>query len=191
MFSYGIYDGECDFRVACPICLNVNADDYQHEDYIDYEMIWCDSCGARLITNIPYQYKNISIEEKFEMVNMNDVPKEFLGALGSDANQKYFRVRFMKIHKIMNWNLATYTHHSPTQELIQKFVMSELKDESLGFVKNDNDELDFSCGLVIDSYDAEDARKRYRLDTSHDGVYMYIQCVNDDGKLVNLRYWGD
>ena len=198
--------------VKCPYCNSFS--DLQYEDYIEYPMIWCDTCGVRCILNtkkyddmydmydsnltlynLYKQYFNLYYE-KIKYDDMND----------TDNMIYYIKVDLMKIIGIKDPTLSDYIalEVMPVEDvftfvnsgysdikLITKYKITKLNTEEDGFdyiIKYRN-----ISYIPCDTYDVFDNAtlipKNFRY--CHDGVYFKVKCINNKGDIIYTKFWGD
>lgn len=122
---------------------------------------------------------------------------------------RFLRLPLAKIHKVVPLYLSDYTSSTPASlAQLQEFVLWKYSDEvaaKFGFTPRakvgghyaDFDDTPvatrYNMGIVIDTYDANEAIKACPgIDMSHDGCYIYLQCVDSaTGELYDFTYWGD
>jgi hypothetical protein len=133
-------------------------------------------------------------------VSSEQIPDELLQKIEYDGNPNHYlcyQFPLFKIHKVINSDLADHSAPQPiSQERLKEFIASGF-DSRFGFQSHPDadldersvDAFDFNLGLVIDSYNANDAEEFLAM--AHDGVYVFLQCFDEDGQLFGACYWGD
>jgi len=198
-----------DGMACCPFCKCV--EDYSKESYLvqsddyvsPYPMIWCEECGARAVL----------LDDRAEKIATKDLPEE-LQKLKTDELQA-FKIPLAKVVKIVNRQF--YDFKLPEDKELSVDEMIQMVELSPGWNEDRSEEFknflnhrgiterddDFSFGeqgaedyrlhLPVNSYDAMNPEQPYpkNFDCSHDGIYVYLQCLDVDGKPFDMTYWGD
>ncbi len=188
----------CD-NCGCRLVLDLK---HNYDDNYDYNYN-----TENLLFNVSEEVKDI-----FENIIIED----------NIQNPLIFGIPLVKIHKVVNRDLYKYgvkESQSLSQKELIKFINSDFDlennpkfykkpkkkedyykptsdSEDLGiFIDTPDRIIDFDVGLIIDDYNVDKVNEICpKLDLSHDGRCVYLQCYSNEGEngeLYQMTYWGD
>lgn len=204
-------DGEEDWQILiCPFCHSFAPRNFQFDDYVDRPMLWCDKCPARSVLNLPILQVVVGIDPTTTPYQLTKIgtlldihridPTLDLSTI-PDRPYIFYYTTLLFIERIISSRLSDYTTPQPIDESIVRQLIDSNYDPELcvqhGIVKRsdhfDPDGIDFNLSLTCASYNAELPKYPYprNFELDHDGVYVYLQCRERDGRMVTIKYWGD
>lgn len=190
----------------CPFCLVWHENTMQYTDYVTHPMIWCDNCWARAVID-PLSVK--FVHEQGNPVNH----------LTGDS--RAYVCDLYKIIRISNCRSVAlcYTEEDKTEEereILLRRLFSEdipynrlkefgLKRRGKGkkaldcVCENDGEPnhetlaCSLGCSFPVNSYNTEEPEIPYpeNFSLAHDGICIYLDCQDKQGKLHRVVYWGD
>jgi hypothetical protein len=200
------------------ICHCGRTDVLQYTDYVVKPMIWCDSCGARVVLDIPLEREQITLGTEVDRPTIKNFS---LSSYGSDIRTedfyspktKFYKANAFKIKRVMNCALEQYraprlltreevcnliplvdVRDGPTQVMLGDLCIVERNDYELNdkFQEFGLTEEDFWISVECDSYDVESPRIPYpeKFHTDHDGINVWLELEGPRG-IEYCVYWGD
>lgn len=124
----------------------------------------------------------------------------------------YYFVDLLHIKKVVNFDLDRFKpkeSHTPSQDDLFKLIESnydsliadklglEYVDENYiyDFIMDDEKPLKYiqKMGIICNSYNSQRPSVKYpsNFELSHDGVYVYMECIKHNGDAIVVKYWGD
>ena len=198
--SDGKYCYEEGDSIICPWCKCCDWESFYISDYVEKPMIWCNNCPAYAVLDLDLEFS------KKDVIPVEKVPFEFNFmnySCYSDDIKDYdiYEIDLLWIDKVVSQGLDNYKPtHELTQDEIRKFIESsydkDLAQElSLEIYESDEAEKDVAEKLGINclSYNIKEPRFPYpdKFDMRHDGIHMHLQCIDKNGKVITVCYWGD
>lgn len=172
------------------------------EDYTTQDMIWCDNCGARYVLcticddvemsdeyNTAMKARHIDTD-KLKQLGCGDLGDAFLSC------KKFYKKTIANITGISTTQLYCYELPSNiTQAEIRDYISKDEWKKDKPYLKLDNDEFDevghVKVYINVDCLDVEQSGV-VGLDTSHDGVNVYLRTVcKKCGVHNDCSYCGD
>lgn len=203
-------DGE-ENGFICPWCHLAGNDSYQVGDYVAFVehgrqtreheacMLWCD-CGARAV----------ALTKTICEVAESDLTREEREAIDRYRENhnvthlfRYGEVELAWIDRVYNRQLFRFPESEPSQERLREWITENWSEDQRGTSHIPNhlsgkdfgyiQQPDFTRGLEVHSYNVETPQVSYpkEFDLSHDGIYIYLLCRDENGVEFQFVYWGD
>src|SRR5579871_6806922 len=186
-------------RPECPFCHHRNEyDNIEWEDYVEYPMLWCRSCGARAVLD-PESYYTFNESLEVPPVSI-EIPLLFIERACDSHMSDVCSSRRLTEEEM---KLLTHSYNDYKRQYDPKVI------EQLGLRLYTQDELDeidhgssepdrlyssrqsiMNVSVEINSYNVEEPAKPHTayVDMSHDGVYVYLLVVKLDGTRRIVSY---
>lgn len=218
-FCYCLKDAKHDYyRVAmCPFCGDVKEEELlQADDYVyPCPMTWCytGDCqeysvlledNAQIIdkSELPEKLQAYMDKCKDELIPYK-IP---LAKVLKIMNRQFYDFKFKdNSHSGENMTEADMRKmielspglcNDPSEEFkafLNKWGLIPKDDEDQFDYEYPGDDLDFTFHLPVNSYDVFGPETPFpeNFDLAHDGIYIYLQCLDADGKQFIMTFWGD
>lgn len=214
------YDTEEDCIIICPFC-GYFKDIYQTTDYVSEPMIWCcgytRGCGARSVIDRTVNKIPIDQEEIDKIHNIDSIRAyydTYFDELDLESNEySFYYVELLYIKKCINYQLTDFhCNKEVSQSVIYKLIQygkdiklgEILKSNNITYEMNKEYEIckydinSFNVALDIGSYNnlVNSSNQKIHdlvpnIDLSHDGINIYLLCINSKNELIVVNYWGD
>jgi hypothetical protein len=185
------------------------------DDYCNNPMLWCNSCGARIFFNKKTFYSNTKIINNNIILTNSQIQqiKNEINTWGEIPNidsilSNFKVVELLIVKKVVNDKLAKcYYKKNKSQKSINKNYNNSSDLDSDNSSDSDNSNVSdifnhnslwkcekfFNIGFECNSYNVNNPLIPYPddFDISHDGKYIYCQCIDKNNKIIYCCYWGD
>lgn len=198
----------------CPFCNDVDKEGeiLEIDDYVSpCPMTWCWNYGC--------ESHSVLLEDNAQIIDKNELPDKLRSYLTDDLVP--YKIPLAKIIKIMNRQFYSFKYDSNLCKDMTECDMREMIELSPGWNESPSNEFntflnkwgikprddqefdDYHCGddnsrdftlhLPVNSYNVEDPEQPYpkNFDLAHDGIYIYLQCLDINGNPFIMTYWGD
>lgn len=169
----GYNQDEC-VTYICPFCGELDNMDGSYS-YKTHPMFWCDG-GCRFV----YDKASKKRVDGDELLSKHP---DFKGLTDKSV--------------IYSYNCLLIKRASPAQCYDYKLYGDEKNGYYVCKNKDSIDEeyqIDWKkdMSVVVNSYNLTDAHERYpKLGFNHDGIYLFLLCVDKDGNDFQMCFWGD